>query len=153
MKDRNKYHAQYDVDHKERKLEYRKQPIVCKRKKEYDALYYENNRETRLQQSKINGKEFRANLKATGQRIIDWVRLKYTGIPCMDCGGVFPWCAMDFDHRPEETKEFAVSTKGWLKATPERLAQVEKEIAKCDVVCSNCHRIRTHLERPTKDTP
>lgn len=57
-------------------------------------------------------------------------------IPCMDCGGVFPSCAMDFDHRGD--KHFAVSqapSKAWSK--------VLAEIAKCDIVCSNCHRIRT----------
>jgi hypothetical protein len=26
-------------------------------------------------------------------------------------------------------------------------AAIKKEIAKCDVVCSNCHRVRTHIRR------
>ena len=67
--------------------------------------------------------------------------------PCMDCGGRFLPEAMDFDHVRAE-KEFAVSRatqsqKSWDKAL--------KEIAKCDLVCANCHRVRTHkrkLARP-----
>lgn len=43
---------------------------------------------------------------------------------------------MDFDHRPDEVKVKNVSQ---LKT----LDDVKAEIAKCDVVCSNCHRLRT----------
>jgi len=68
---------------------------------------------------------------------------KYEGLPCADCGGVLPFCAMDFDHRPEETKKFGVGTKGSLRATPETIKEVEEEVAKCDLICSNCHRVRT----------
>lgn len=60
----------------------------------------------------------------------------------MDCGGVFPVCAMDLDHRPGEDKAItpsAMVARGW---SDER---VQAEIAKCDVVCANCHRIRTAI--------
>ena len=68
---------------------------------------------------------------------------KYQGTPCLDCGGAFEWCAMDFDHRPEETKEFAIGYMSSWTTKPESIARVEKEIAKCDLICSNCHRVRT----------
>jgi hypothetical protein len=58
-------------------------------------------------------------------------------IPCMDCGVKYPYYIMDLDHR--EDKSFDISShrsKGRL--------QILAEIAKCDVVCANCHRIRTH---------
>ena len=59
--------------------------------------------------------------------------------PCMDCGVSYPSCVMDFDHRPGTTK-----TRGGVsqmsKAPWERVLD---EVAKCDLVCSNCHRIRT----------
>jgi len=61
----------------------------------------------------------------------------------MDCHRVFPWCAMDFDPRPDEIKSFRLSRNGYRLATPERISEVLKEIAKCDLVCSNCHRVRT----------
>ncbi len=59
--------------------------------------------------------------------------------PCMDCGVSYPKCVMDLDHRPGEIKSFSIS-KGLRKST----GVLRAEIAKCDAVCSNCHRIRTH---------
>ena len=57
--------------------------------------------------------------------------------PCADCGGRFPAVCMDFDHRPGETKVGEIS--GFTKG----IAALKREIAKCDLVCANCHRIRT----------
>lgn len=57
--------------------------------------------------------------------------------PCLDCGNVFPPCAMDFDHVRGE-KKFNISKSGLWK-----WKYVLEEIEKCDLVCSNCHRIRT----------
>ena len=82
--------------------------------------------------------------------IISWVEDKYKDVPCMDCGGVFVWCAMAFDHRPEEKKSFGIATKGTLVATPERISMVMKEIGKCDLICSNCHCVRTWVTRQDK---
>lgn len=57
----------------------------------------------------------------------------------MDCGESYPYYVMDFDHREGEHKVQIVS----ILANRGTLKQVREEIAKCDVVCSNCHRIRT----------
>lgn len=58
-------------------------------------------------------------------------------VPCADCGQRYPYYVMDFDHR--EDKVIIVSK------LPERgsVAKLLAEIAKCDVVCANCHRERT----------
>lgn len=77
------------------------------------------------------------------QHIKTWVAIKYEGVPCLDCFGVFPFIVMDFDHRPEEEKEFGIANFGVMSKTAINIARVEKEIAKCDLICSNCHRIRT----------
>lgn len=60
-------------------------------------------------------------------------------VPCADCGGRFPPVAMDFDHLPGFVKVRLVSamTRGSERA-------IKAEIAKCEVVCANCHRVRTH---------
>lgn len=57
-------------------------------------------------------------------------------IPCADCGQRYPPYVMDFDHTGDN-KEFNVSAR--YIATSRLLA----EIAKCEVVCANCHRERT----------
>lgn len=60
--------------------------------------------------------------------------------PCQDCNNEFPPCCMDFDHRVGSVKINAV---GEMIAGGWSLELVEIEIQKCDLVCANCHRIRT----------
>ena len=57
----------------------------------------------------------------------------------MDCGDRYPTCAMDLDHVRGE-KAYKVSEAVYRAPN---LDSVRVEIAKCDVVCANCHRIRT----------
>jgi hypothetical protein len=62
--------------------------------------------------------------------------------PCTDCGGTFPPECMDFDH-VRGRKQFNVgryiSGRSW--------ATVLTEIAKCELVCANCHRTRSKNRR------
>jgi hypothetical protein len=62
--------------------------------------------------------------------------------PCMDCGGRFPPECMDFDHRDPKTKNMNVGAMWSMK-----WERVLAEIALCDLVCANCHRIRTFARR------
>ena len=66
--------------------------------------------------------------------------------PCMDCGLTYHPFVMDLDHRPGENKVDCVSNLTHYHASIEI---IRREIAKCDVVCSNCHRLRT-LKRKQK---
>ena len=102
------------------------------------VFYWKN-----IERNRRLSRERRARYKKDRKFIRDWVFDKYKGTPCMDCGGVFDWCAMDFDHRPDETKEFCIADNGSSTAGRKIIARMEKEIAKCDIVCSNCHRVRT----------
>lgn len=63
--------------------------------------------------------------------------------PCKDCGNKFPACCMDFDHA-RGTKKFNV---GSMFAHHYSRKLIEHEIKKCDLVCSNCHRIRTQKRK------
>ena len=60
--------------------------------------------------------------------------------PCQDCGGSFPTPVMEFDHTDSTTKREAVST---MVETGMSQKAILTEIAKCDLVCANCHRLRT----------
>ena len=66
-------------------------------------------------------------------------------VPCMDCGGRFPPCAMDFDHRDPSIKIFNISAFANQSLTTRKDMMLD-EIAKCDIVCANCHRIRTNTK-------
>lgn len=63
-------------------------------------------------------------------------------VPCADCGVRYPHFVMDFDHRPNEAKSFLLGN-----ARCRKIADIEAEIRKCDVVCANCHRFRTDRRR------
>lgn len=73
--------------------------------------------------------------------LIEQIRKK-KAIPCADCGHRYPYYVMDFDHRDPAKKEFNIST--FRARNP---AALWAEIDKCDVVCANCHRERTHGTR------
>ena len=59
--------------------------------------------------------------------------------PCADCGVSYPWYVMDYDHvRGEKLFDLATAASRHMS-----LVLIEAEMAKCEVVCSNCHRERT----------
>ena len=62
--------------------------------------------------------------------------------PCMDCGIQYPPHVMDFDH-VRGKKDFYIGQFGRSKST----SCLQAEIEKCDVVCANCHRLRTHVRK------
>ncbi len=61
--------------------------------------------------------------------------------PCIACGESFPWHVMDFDHRDPSTKVDQVST---MVKTYVPWSRVLDEIAKCDLLCACCHRLKTY---------
>lgn len=60
---------------------------------------------------------------------------------CVDCGFKAHPAALDFDHLPGHVKSFNLGSVNDILRRPR--SEVLAEIAKCEVVCSNCHRIRT----------
>ncbi len=72
-----------------------------------------------------------------------WViELKESG-RCFDCNEKYPHYVMDYDHRDPSTKKFGISAGSFRESRK----AIELEIAKCDLVCSNCHRQRTYEQR------
>lgn len=65
------------------------------------------------------------------------------GKECTDCGlpcdiGNYP--VFDWDHLPGTVKLFDVGRAGVQSRSIE---EIEAEIEKCELVCANCHRMRT----------
>jgi hypothetical protein len=76
---------------------------------------------------------------AEKKRALDEYKIK-TG--CADCGYNIHPAALEFDHLPEFEKSRNVATlmyNSWAK--------IWAEVAKCEVVCCNCHAIRTMNRR------
>jgi hypothetical protein len=61
--------------------------------------------------------------------------------PCADCGGSWPAPVMHFHHRDPSEKSAGVAV---LMRRGVATATVLAEIAKCDLLCANCHGLR-HL--------
>lgn len=63
--------------------------------------------------------------------------------PCVDCGVTLPPGCMDLDH-VRDTKLFNLGQFHKARLIPglTREAMIHEEIAKCDVRCPNCHRLR-----------
>jgi hypothetical protein len=64
---------------------------------------------------------------------------------CMDCNlevTIENYVCFDFDHRDPGQKSFAISQKS--RDVSESV--LNQELAKCDLVCANCHRLRTHKQ-------
>ena len=83
-------------------------------------------------------KQYRRNKLAGRRQFLIDAKKK----PCADCGNDFPWYCMDFDHLPSKgDKAFTLSR--WRHWDHDDKT-IRAELAKCEVVCSNCHRKRTH---------
>lgn len=78
-----------------------------------------------------------ASVKRTQRKNRERVRIAKAR-PCADCGVQYPYYVMQFDHLKD--KKFNLSSKVHRIGR----AKVEAEIAKCDVVCANCHAERTY---------
>lgn len=63
---------------------------------------------------------------------------------CVDCGYNKDAGALDFDHKPEFDKKHNISVLARSNAHPDTLWS---EIAKCEVRCANCHRVKTATRR------
>ena len=61
--------------------------------------------------------------------------------PCVDCGQRFHYAAMEFDHLGD--KSFNIGSIGPTASRSRLLAEIEK----CEIVCANCHAMRTFRRR------
>ena len=78
--------------------------------------------------------------KRSRQRLL-FLRSIKEGEVCEDCKKAFPPCVLDFDHVRGE-KLFSIGT-----ATARSLSSLMEELQKCEIVCANCHRVRTFVRR------
>lgn len=79
-----------------------------------------------------------AHSRADRRRLRELVRAAKAR-PCADCGVVYPYYVMQFDHVGD--KAFTIGTAIGRGVAVDR---VFAEIEKCEVVCANCHAERTH---------
>lgn len=64
---------------------------------------------------------------------------------CEECGESNP-LKLEFDHIDPTTKKYSISD---ICSRQYSMETVFNEITKCRVLCSNCHKVKTHKERNT----
>lgn len=88
--------------------------------------------------------------RAQRSALIDGIKLERG---CVDCGYKVHPAALQFDHLPGNEKMYRLAELRGQGRTP--ISRILTEIAKCEVVCANCHAVRTairrHLANPTAD--
>ena len=98
------------------------------KQKAAQKAWYEKNKELTYSRS-VKTKEKRKNI----------VREIKESSPCVDCKTFYPYYVMHFDHLMASEKVSKVSTIIHSSS----LDAIMKEIKKCELVCANCHSIRT----------
>lgn len=95
----------------------------------YDRRYYhERGKAARSIRKRARAKEARA-----------WMNALKEGVPCCDCGRLFPVWVMHWDHLPGYEKLGCISEMVGNRSRNITIA----ELNKCELVCANCHVLRT----------
>ena len=103
-------------------------------KKNYDKAYFQQHVQEKTESAVKRKRD-----------LVDWFRALKAKRPCQRCGGQFDPVCMDFDHVPGRGRKFMEVSKmvrlGYEKE------KILAEIAKCQSLCANCHRLLTHERR------
>ena len=69
---------------------------------------------------------------------------------CAVCGYNDNWAALEFDHIDPSTKKFNVGYfKGYIKSKngTKSKQKIKDELFKCEILCCNCHAVKTHTQK------
>lgn len=92
------------------------------------AYHYKNHERHMAQIRKRNKRVWQQNTRFLRDYLLDH--------PCVDCGEN-DVAVLEFDHLRDKEQNVTTLVHGWSWAA------ILEEIAKCEVVCANCHRRRT----------
>ena len=99
---------------------------------------HEKQKKAQRESAKRRREKIRVYVAAKRKKIGDYIRDQKRS-PCVDCGGTFPPYVMDFDH----VRGTKVEVLSLMANRMRSIDEIDAEIAKCDLVCANCHRIRS----------
>lgn len=86
-----------------------------------------------------NKQKYQDRVRQRQADMVAALRRYKSSIGCVDCGNT-DGRVLDFDHLPDFEKTIGIANAvglGWS------MNRIMIEVEKCEVVCSNCHRIRT----------
>ncbi|HUH08184.1 MAG TPA: hypothetical protein VML96_10305 [Egibacteraceae bacterium] len=109
---------------------HRRQSYCSDCKADYQREWYRLNRERHM----VRVKRLREQQSTVNRQIIETAK----DVPCADCGMRYPPYVMDFDHVTGRKTRNVSQMRSRASES-----QLRTEISKCEVVCANCHRVRT----------
>lgn len=104
--------------------------------REYNKIWYQEHKREVIQKSREKREEIKI-----------WYRKYKDQLRCIVCGEDHPAC-LQFHHRSKEEKSFTISDLAMRPTSRKRLLN---EIAKCEVLCVNCHAKRHWREKHETD--
>ena len=108
------------------------------KKREYQRAYmrswYQKNKETHI-----------SHVRNRDKKIEAWFKEYKSSLSCPECGESHPAC-LEFHHLNPQDKKFSVGRQERRKS----LKALQDEMAKCRVLCANCHR-KEHWSQRNKD--
>ncbi|MBX7173794.1 MAG: hypothetical protein K1X72_22685 [Pyrinomonadaceae bacterium] len=113
------------IKDKEKRREYQK---------EYMRKWYEKNKAKHI-----------SYVRARDKKILTWLKEYKSSLQCEKCGENHPAC-LEFHHIDPKEKKFSLGrAKSHLT-----IKSLKAEIAKCKLLCANCHR-KEHWEEKEKE--
>jgi hypothetical protein len=139
-------------DKEERRIKdaqrYRKNPELAKgRALQWNANHPEVVRERARQQYEDNPAYFNVRNTARRKTLRALIQQQKVGRACTRCG-ISDYRVLDFHHLDKNGKEGGISATVAKNWGVERILQ---EIAKCELLCANCHRILHWEERNSEN--
>jgi hypothetical protein len=108
------------------------------KRREYQRAYmrgwYQRNKATHI-----------SYVRCRDEKIDAWFKEYKSSLSCLECGESHPAC-LEFHHLNPEEKKFSIGRKERRKS----LKSLQDEIAKCRVLCANCHR-KEHWKQRNKE--
>ena len=102
--------------------------------KEYMRKWYEKNKAKHI-----------SYVRNRDKKIKDWLKDYKSSLSCEKCGENHPAC-LDFHHINPNEKSFALGRVDKFLS----IKLLQNEIAKCEVLCANCHR-KEHYNQKEKE--
>ena len=112
-----------------------------KKMKKQRKRYWKNNKYRFTEKGKKYYTDNKERLRIYWQRYylsnekVVYIKTVKQSSKCVRCSESDPSC-LDFHHRDKETKKFNIG----MYVLKYSLQEIKDEIAKCDILCSNCHR-------------
>jgi|SRR5579859_851605 len=103
-----------------------------------------NRRQKTERERNLHAKGHKRYREKYGKKVRRQVQQLKIKLGCSRCGFNKHFAALEFHHKIRSQKSFGIST---AVSKCMNFEKIQKEMEKCVVLCSNCHRILTYKEK------